>query len=253
MNIIVIEDELKTAKSLMQMITGLQPDARITGQYQSIESSVKALSEGPQPDLVFMDIQLADGLCFEIFKQVKVTSPVVFCTAYDEYSLEAFKSNGVDYVLKPFSKEDIGEALRKVHELKNFFQQKGTPDLTELLNRLSPPATKTSFLVFKNQKYTTVAVDKIACFYIRFDATCILTFDKEKFTINQSLDQVAGAVSATQFFRVNRQYLVNFSAISEVEHHFMRKLHVKLVVDTPDVLLINKEKSAAFLSWMENR
>lgn len=253
MNIIVIEDELRTAKSLIQIITGLQPDARITGQYQSIESSVKALSEGPPPDLVFMDIQLADGLCFEIFKQIKVTSPVVFCTAYDEYSLEAFKSNGVDYVLKPFSKEDIREALRKVHELKNFFQQKGTPDLTELLNRLAPSATKTSFLVFKNQKYTTVAVDKIACFYIRFDATCILTFDKEQFTINQSLDQVAGAVSATQFFRVNRQYLVNFAAISEVEHHFMRKLHVKLVVDTPDVLLINKEKSAAFLSWMENR
>lgn len=254
MNIIVVEDELKTAKSLMQIITDLQPDACITGQYQSIESSVKALSEGLQPDLIFMDIQLADGLCFEIFKQVKVTSPVVFCTAFDEYSLEAFKRNGVDYILKPFSKDDISEAFRKVHELKNFFQQKQGPDLSELLNRLAPPpSVKTSFLVFKNQQYTTVSIDKIACFYIRFDATCILTLNKEQFTVNQSLDQIAASVSATQFFRVNRQYLVNFDAITGVEHHFMRKLHVKLVVDTPDALLINKEKSAAFLSWMENR
>ncbi|GGH63088.1 DNA-binding LytR/AlgR family response regulator [Filimonas zeae] len=253
MNIIIIEDELKTAKSLIQIITELQPDARIAGQYQSIEASVKVLQEGPQPDLVFMDIQLADGLCFEIFKQVKITCPVVFCTAYDEYSLEAFKRNGVDYILKPFSKEDIREAFRKVHELRNFFQQKVMPDLSDLLNKLSPPATKSSFLVFKNQKYTTVAVENIACFFIRFDATCILTFDKQTFTVTQSLDQIAAAVSASQFFRVNRQYLVNFAAISEVEHHFMRKLHVKLVVETPDTLLINKEKSHSFLSWMENR
>lgn len=253
MNIIIIEDELKTAKSLENIILSLRPDVKIVGQYQSIEGSVKALSEQPQPDLIFMDIQLADGLCFEIFKQVKVNSPIVFCTAFDEYSLEAFKRNGVDYVLKPFSKTDIQEAFQKVDGLQNFFQQKVIPDLSNLLAKLSSPAGKESFLVFKNQKYTTVQTENIAFFYIRNDASTIMCFDKQEFALNQSLDQITALVSSKQFFRVNRQYLVNFKAIKEIEHYFLRKLFVKLVIETPDKLLINKEKTPAFLSWMEDR
>ncbi|TCD14644.1 response regulator transcription factor [Pedobacter psychrodurus] len=253
MNIIIIEDELKTAKSLENIILSLRPDVKIVGQYQSIEGSVKALSEQPQPDLIFMDIQLADGLCFEIFKQVKVNSPIVFCTAFDEYSLEAFKRNGVDYVLKPFSKIDIQEAFQKVDGLQNFFQQKVIPDLSNLLTKLSSPAGKESFLVFKNQKYTTVQTENIAFFYIRNDASTIMCFDKQEFALSQSLDQITMLVSSKQFFRVNRQYLVNFKAIKEIEHYFLRKLFVKLVIETPDKLLINKEKTPAFLSWMEDR
>jgi len=253
MNIVIIEDELRTAKSLENIILNIRPDAKITGQYQSVERSVEALSNGPQPDLIFMDIQLADGMSFEIFKSVKIISPVVFCTAFDEYSLEAFKRNGVDYVLKPFSKEDIQKAFVKVDELKNFFQQKVVPDLGDLLSKLSSPAGKTSFLVFKNQKYTTVHTDNIAFFYIRNDSTSMMCFDKQEYAINQSLDQITNSVSPKQFFRVNRQYLVNFKAIKEVEHYFLRKLYVKLVVETSDKLLINKEKSSTFLSWMEDR
>jgi two-component system response regulator LytT len=253
MNIIIIEDELRTAKSLENIILGLRPEAKIIGQYQSVESSVAALANNQHPDLIFMDIQLADGLSFDIFKSVKLTCPVVFCTAFDEYSLEAFKRNGVDYVLKPFSKEDIREAFRKVDELKNFFQQKVMPDLGDLLLKLGSPAGKTSFLVFKNQKYTTVHTDNIAFFYIRNDATSIVCFDKQEYAISQSLDQITNAVSAKQFFRVNRQFLVNFKAIKEVEHYFLRKLYVKLVIETPEKLLINKEKSTAFLLWMEDR
>lgn len=253
MNIIIIEDELRTARSLENIILDLRPEAKITGQYQSVERSIEALTTSAQPDLIFMDIQLADGLSFEIFKSVKISCPVVFCTAFDEYSLEAFKKNGVDYVLKPFSKDDIKEAFRKVDELKNFFQQKVIPDLGGLLSKLNPPSAKTSFLVFKNQKYTTIHTDNIAFFYIRNDATSIMAFDQQEYSISQSLDQITGSVSPTQFFRVNRQYLVNFKAIKEVEHYFLRKLYVKLVIETPEKLLINKEKSTAFLSWMEDR
>ncbi|GAA4919374.1 LytTR family DNA-binding domain-containing protein [Mucilaginibacter defluvii] len=253
MNIIIIEDELRTARSLETIIKDIKPNARITGQYQSVEDSVAALSEAAQPDLIFMDIQLADGLSFEIFKLVRITCPVVFCTAFDEYSLEAFKSNGVDYVLKPFSKDDIEEALRKVDNLKNFFQQKTMPDIESLLQRLSPQSGKTSFLVFKNQKYTTIQTDNIAFFYIRNDSTFLMCFDRQEYALSQSLDNIAASVSSKQFFRVNRQYLVNFKAIKEVEHYFLRKLYVKLVIDTPEKLLINKEKSHSFLSWMEER
>jgi two-component system response regulator LytT len=253
MNILIVEDELRTAKSLQNIILGLKPEAKIVGQYQSAEKTVRHLSENIHPDLIFMDIQLADGLCFKIFKSVKITCPVVFCTAFDDYSLEAFKTNGIDYILKPFSKEDVKNAFNKVDELKNFFQQKTLPNLEELAARLNLPAGKTSFLVFKNQKYTTVPVDNIAYFYIQNESATIKCFDKQEFPMNNSLDQVASMVSAQQFYRINRQYLVNFKAIKEIEHFFLRKLLVELVIETPDKLLINKEKVHSFLSWMENR
>jgi|GEM_PF-1140310 len=120
---------------------------------------------------------------------------------------------------------------------------------------LKPPARrcKTSFLVFKNQKYTTVNTRQIAFFYIKNECTSIMCFDKQEFTLHKSLDQIANAVSSEQFFRVNRRYLINFNAIKEVEHYFLRKLFVRLFMETPDKLLINKEKTHSFLTWMEDR
>lgn len=254
MNIIIIEDEIKTARSLENHITSIKPEANIVAKLQSIERSVLFFSENPHPDLVFMDIQLSDGLCFEILKSVKITCPIIFCTAFDEYSLEAFKSNGIDYVLKPFSKEDIAAALKKVDEFKSFFQQDAAPDLNNLLSKIMPPAaTKKNFLVFKNQKYVNIPTDTIAFFYIKFEATIIRCFDQQEYTINQSLDQVASMLSPEQFFRLNRQYLINFHAVKEVEHYFQRKLLVQLTIPTPEKLLINKEKVHTFLNWMENR
>lgn len=253
MNIIIIEDEPRTAKSLEKLILDIRPEVTITGQFQSVESTVKALSEQTPADLIFMDIQLADGLSFEIFKQVKVTAPVVFCTAYDEYSIDAFKQNGIDYILKPFSRDDIAEAFNKADSLKSFYQQKAAPDFNALLSRLTSPSGKTSFLVFHNQKYITVPTDTIAFFYVSNNATCIKCFDKKEYVISPSLDQVAAQVSAQQFFRVNRQYLVNFKAIQEVEHYFMRKLYVKLTIETKEKLLVNKEKAPKFFAWMEDR
>jgi DNA-binding LytR/AlgR family response regulator len=253
MNIIIIEDELKAARSLENMIAEVRPQAKVIARLQSIEDSLAYLSNNRQPDLIFMDIQLSDGLCFEIFKSVKISCPVVFCTAFDEYSLEAFKANGVDYVLKPFSKTDIADAFKKVDELRNFFQQKVTPDVNALLSQAVPPAGKKSFLVFKNNKYTTVATDTIAFFYIRNELSTIMCFDQQEYIINQSLDQISSLLSPIDFFRLNRQYIVNFSAIKEIEHYFMRKLFVKLVIPTPEKLLINKEKSPAFLNWLDNR
>jgi DNA-binding LytR/AlgR family response regulator len=253
MNIIIIEDELKAARSLENIISEVRPQAKVITKLQSIETSLSYLSENKQPDLIFMDIQLSDGLCFEIFKSVKISCPVVFCTAFDEYSLEAFKANGVDYVLKPFSKNDISDAFKKVDELRNFFQQSIVPDFSDMLAQITPPAGKKSFLVFKNNKYVTVPTNNIAFFYIRNELTSIMTFDQQEYVVNQSLDQVSSLLSTVQFFRLNRQYIVNFSAVKEVEHYFMRKLFVKLVIPTEEKLLINKEKAPVFLSWLENR
>lgn len=253
MNILIIEDEIKAAGSLAALISKIRPEAKVVGQLQSVTSSIKYLSENEQPDLIFMDIQLSDGLCFNIFKSVKVACPVVFCTAFDDYTLDAFKANGVDYVLKPFSKDDIVAAFKKVDELKNFFQQNTLPQLGDLLTKIAPPAGKKNFLVFRQNKYVNIPTDTIAFFYIKHETSVIRCFDHQEYMLNQSLDQIHSMLSPEQFFRLNRQYLVNFSAIKEVEHYFARKLLVNLVVPTPDKLLVNKEKVQIFLSWLENR
>ncbi|SDR02757.1 two component transcriptional regulator, LytTR family [Chryseobacterium soldanellicola] len=255
MNILIIEDEFRAAKSLQNLIVEIKPEAKIIDVYDSIESSVEALSKGAKPDLIFMDIHLSDGLSFEIFKQVEITCPVVFCTAFDQYMLDAFKSKGVDYILKPFSRGDIAEALSKVDELKNFFQKSEIPGLEALLQKITHPqsAAKSSFLVFKNQKYTTIPTENIAYFFIHNEITHLVTFDKQQFQLNQTLGQIAEQVSQKQFFRINRQYIINFSAIKEMEHYFQRKIYVKLTIETPEKLLINKEKSHQFFSWLEDR
>ncbi|KPH14895.1 LytTR family DNA-binding domain-containing protein [Chryseobacterium sp. ERMR1:04] len=255
MNIIIIEDEFRAAKSLQNLLLELKPDAKIIDVYDSIETSVEALSKGIKADLIFMDIQLSDGLSFEIFKQVEITCPIIFCTAFDQYMLDAFKSKGVDYVLKPFSRDDIAEALKKVDELKMFFQKNELPELEALLQKINQPQStgKSSFLVFKNQKYTTIPTENIAYFYIHNEITHLMTFDKQQFQLTQTLGQVAEQVSQKQFFRVNRQYIINFTAIKEMEHYFQRKILVKLTVETPEQLLINKEKSHSFFTWLEDR
>jgi two-component system, LytTR family, response regulator LytT len=255
MNIIIIEDEVKTAKALGQLILSIRPDIQILSYIQSVDGAVNYLMENDQPDLIFMDIQLADGLCFEIFKNVEVVSPVIFCTAFDDYAIEAFKSNGIDYVLKPFSRESIAQAIKKASELKNFFQRnkKNLPDFDYLLTRTGEQNGKGSFLVFKNNKYLTIQTENIAYFFIKNETPTIYTFDKGEYQITQSLDEIHKLLSPSQFFRINRQYLVSFSAIRESEHYFSRKLLVKLSVATEEKLLVGKEKATAFLNWLENR
>ncbi len=253
MNIIIIEDEIKAAKSLASLIGKVKLDATITAQIQSIERSVDYLTHNKEHDLIFMDIQLSDGLCFEIFNAVKIHCPIIFCTAYGEYAIDAIKANGIDYIVKPFSEKELQEAFEKVENFKNFFQQNTRPNFDKLLKTIGLDGGKKSFLVFKNNKYITVQTDQIAFIYIKFTSPSIKTFHGEEYGISQSLDHVQNQLSAKQFFRLNRQYLINFSAIKEVEHYFDRKLLVNLVVSCPEKLLIGKEKSAKFLQWLENR
>jgi len=255
MNILIIEDEIKTARALARMIITVKPLAKIVGTIQSVETAVQYLSSNPQPDLIFMDVQLADGLCFDIFRQVKVASPVVFCTAYNDYAIEAFKSNGIDYVLKPFSIETITAAFEKVEGIRNFFQTHKTEinDLELLINRIGENDGKKSFLVFRNNKYIIVPTENIAYFYIKNEVPTIVNFEQEEFGITASLDEVHQLLSPKQFFRLNRQYLINIRAVLEVEHYFARKLFVKLLIPTPDKLLVAKDKVTVFLNWLEDR
>jgi len=282
MKIVIIEDEVKTARALAAIITTVEPGAEIVASLQSVRASVDWFSTGIRPDLVFMDIQLADGLCFDIFRETTVPAPVVFCTAYDEYAIEGFKANGIDYILKPFSEATLVAAFQKWKDFRAHFaaasdaqsavpvadqptgpgtaaaQSATTPaappeEFRHLLQSLTTLQGKNSFLVFKNNKYTVVPTDNIAFFYIKGDLPVLYTFDNKEYFVNQSLDTLESVLPAGKFFRASRQYLVHFPAVKEIEHYFARKLLVHLTVNTPEKVIISKEKSVGFLHWMDNR
>ena len=254
MNILIIEDEIKAARSLENLILHLQPGSRILAKIQSVEGAIDYLSNNPSPELIFMDIQLSDGISFDIFKAVKIVCPVIFCTAFGEYAMEAIKENGIDYLLKPFSEDDLKNAFEKVHNFKNIFQKASANDLNDIISRINHhESRKTSFLDIKNNKYLTVKTEDIAYIYINYTSPSLVTFKGEQYDMNQSLDHLGSILSDKQFFRLNRQYLINFSAVKEVEHYFGRKLFVKLTVPTEEKLLIGKDKTAMFLNWLEDR
>ena len=255
MKIVIIEDEVKTARALAAIITTVEPGAEIVASLQSVRASVDWFSAGMRPDLVFMDIQLADGLCFDIFRETTVPAPVVFCTAYDEYAIEGFKANGIDYILKPFSEATLVAAFQKWKDFRTHFAAAAAPpeEFRHLLQSLTTLQGKNSFLVFKNNKYTVVPTDNIAFFYIKGDLPVLYTFDSKEYFVNQSLDTLESVLPAGKFFRASRQYLVHFPAVKEIEHYFARKLLVHLTVNTPEKVIISKEKSVAFLHWMDNR
>jgi len=255
MNVLIIEDELKTARALEKLITGIKPGVRVLASLQSIKASVDFLATNPAPDLIFMDIQLSDGISFEIFKETKVTSPVVFCTAYDEYAIQAFKANGIDYILKPFSKETITEAFNKAEMLSNFFQlnENAGKGIETLLQQQQVLNGKKSFLVFKNNKYQPVPTASIAYFYIRNEIAHLVTFDGAEFALTMPLDEIQRLLNPEDYYRLNRQYLVGFAAVKEVEHYFSRKLLLKLTLPTAEDLIVGKDKSTSFFNWLNNR
>ena len=255
MNILVIEDELKTARALIKLIAAVRPESKIDGPLQRVSSAVEFLSSRLSPDLIFMDIQLADGLSFSIFEKVKVEAPVIFCTAFDEYALQAFKANGVDYILKPFSEDAINTAFEKLGKIGSALGKKAVPAslIAQLLQANQPKAEKQSFLVFKGGSYKTVPVSDIAYFFVRNEQTTLVTLESEMFGIDQSLEDTANQVSGKGFFKLNRQYLIAFKAIKEVEHYFARKLLVKLTVQTEEKLLVGKDKTTALLQWLAER
>jgi two-component system, LytTR family, response regulator LytT len=252
MRILIVEDELPTALDLKRTILEAVPDAEISAILDSVESTVAWLQKKPAPDMAFFDIHLGDGLCFEVFKSVTVTFPIVFCTAYEDYMLQAFQTNGIDYILKPFNNESVQRALEKVKRMENFFQQKNGGDerLTTLLNALSKPA-KHTFVVNQKDKIIPIGIQEIAFFYIENEVTFLFTFDARRFILNYTMDELEEKVDPKQFFRANRQYLVNRKSITEAQQYFARKLLIKTNPAAKEPLIVSKSKSPDFVQWLE--
>ncbi|MBK8557887.1 MAG: response regulator transcription factor [Lewinellaceae bacterium] len=254
MKVLIIEDEQRTALDLANVLSSVDPDISITRIIDSVEESIQYLGGKEIPDLIFMDIQLADGQSFEIFEAVEVKAPVVFCTAFDEYALQAFQVNSIDYVLKPFNRDSIVQALQKVRNMRQLFQKEG-PNFDNLANLLKSMKTgyKTSFLVGHRDKLLPIPVSDIAYFYIEHEITFLQTFDGRRHVINMPLDELEKTMDPSIFYRANRQFLINFKSVSAVEQYFARKLLLKLNTNTREPVIVKQSKATDFLHWMEHR
>jgi two-component system response regulator LytT len=252
MRILIIEDEKLTATNLAETILAVAPDARIVACLFSVQSAVSWFQENEQPDLIFSDVQLGDGLCFEIFKTITNHAPVIFCTAYDEYALKAFDANGIDYILKPFDKKTIEEAFQKYYKLKDTFTG-NIPNLDNIIQLIENKKkhTQSSVLVYKQDKIIPVRFEDIAIFYIDNEITHLITFDHKAFTINKTMEKLE-EILPDDFFRVNRQFLINHKAIKEASQYFSRKLSLTLTVPFMEKITVSKNKVPDFLSWLSN-
>ena len=254
MNIVIIEDEKITADELVGTITSVESDAKIVAILGSVKTAVSYFQNNAMPDLIFSDVQLGDGLSFEIFKASKISAPVIFCTAYDEYALKAFKTNGIDYILKPSTAQTVADALAKYRSLRQTFsdgkdQYKAV--IEALINREAPKST--SILVYQKDKILPLKLEIIALFYIADEVTHLLTFDAKTYSVNKNMEQLE-QLSGNDFFRVNRQYLVNRKAVIDASRYFLRKLSVNISVPyNKEKILVSKEKIPQFLAWLEMR
>ena len=254
MKVLVIEDELQTARDLKHCIENLRPWFVVDAIIDSVENGLEWLASHSYPDLIFSDIQLGDGLSFEIFKQIPVRCPVVFCTAYDEYAIKAFQHNGIDYLLKPVTEEQLAKSLDKVELLLTPSDYRyDIASFQKLLQDLESHSKKykSAFLVSYREKMIPINIEEISCFSIHDNLVLLHTKDSKIFPVPHTLDYMETVVNPALFYRVNRQWFVAYSSIREIEHYFDRKLLVKLNCPGLEPLIVSKAKASQFLKWIE--
>lgn len=252
MKILIIEDEPQTAQVLKEIIVGIRPDNEIVGILDSIDKTVKYLSlKENTPNLIFMDIQLADGESFEIFSRVSVDCPVVFCTAFDQYTLQAFKSNGIEYILKPIKEDDIRSAFDKVDKLNLSFHT--NEYIVSILKSRFPDqkSYRTSLIVQHKEGFIPIPVQNIAFFYLLNEIVYVYCLDNKKYSVFKTMDEIESTLDPEQFYRISRQIILNRKAIKEIQPYMNRKVIVKTDLQTSERLIVSRLKVTSFLKWIE--
>jgi two-component system LytT family response regulator len=248
MKALVIEDEVLASKHL-QLVLDEAGDISVIAVLESVRETVKWFGKNPQPDIVFMDIHLSDGSAFEIFNQIRITCPIVFTTAYDEYALKAFKVNSIDYLLKPIEVTDVKDALRKLKELS------GSDNMQTAVNNLIASFKrgtkyKSHFLIsVKGDKFIPVQSDDLACFYVDSGTIKALTFEGKSYNLDFTLDELTDLLDPALFFRANRQYLISRKSIKDIDLWFNSRLSVNLKVTVPDKIVISRGRIQEFRRW----
>ena len=249
MKVVIIEDEKWTAEDLAETIIQVHPDSQIVAVLQSVKEGIVYFKNNAAPDLIFSDIQLGDGLSFEIFSAVNITTPVIFCTAFDEYALKAFKANGIDYMLKPFTQESVSAAFNKFQNLRGSASQESyfQSFITQMASQYQPKTS--AVLVYYKDVILPIKIEDIALFYFENEITHLLTFDKKIYYPKSNLDELE-KITGSQFFRANRKCLLNRKSVLNASSYLSRKLSVSISVPFDQIITVSKEKTPQFLAWL---
>ncbi|HRO44937.1 LytTR family DNA-binding domain-containing protein [Agriterribacter sp.] len=247
MKVIIIEDEKPAAQKLHKAILQCNGNIEVSAILSSTKAAVEWLRENGLPELIFLDIELSDGLSFGIFDKINITCPVIFTTAYDEYWQEAFEHNGIDYLLKPIHQHKLETALKKYETLKNYFTLS-----YEKLIRWQPESNeyKKRFLVKRGSDYISIRTEDISCFYAMHKLVCLVDNKNQKFILDQSLAGIEKRLDPSRFYRVNRKYLVNMTAIKLLKAYPKGKIKLEVAPAVNEDIIIPQENVAAFKEWI---
>lgn len=252
MRILIIEDEHYAAKRLENLIKKEIPDAKIVDVLDTVEESVDWFASHVEPNLVFMDIQLADGLSFQIFEKVKVTAPIIFTTAYDEYALNAFKVNSIDYLLKPIEEKALVEAMNKYQQ---FFPQGPTADLNwkHISKEIFQPKNqyKQRFLIKTGNAYAYLNCTEINLIYSEDGLSFAITTEGKRLLLDESLDKLIKQLEPQRFFKISRKHIVCIDALAKIHPYLNNRLKLELRTPVEDPLIVSREKVREFKTWLD--
>lgn len=249
MKILLIEDELPAARQLTKLLLAHNPAIQILDTLDSVEGAVRWLSRFPPPDLVFMDIQIADGLSFDIFRQVDITAPVIFTTAFDHYAVQAFKVNAVDYLLKPVDPEELVQALDRLRTRQS--SPSATPfDFNSIAQFFKKETYKDRFLVKTGQQLAFLNVTDIAWFRSSDGLTQAFTLGGKKFFVEHTLEELENLVNPNDFFRISRNMVLRLQAIQKIHPHLNGRLKLELQPATSEDVFVSRERAGEFKTWL---
>ena len=249
MRVLIIEDETAASENLIAMLQEIDSEIEVLQVLESVQQTVRWLSSHPAPDLIFMDIHLSDGSAFTLFQEMEVTVPIVFTTAYDQYALDAFTVNSVDYLLKPIKTSELTRALDKFKR----WTQSDVMDYLQRMMKMRPAGSSnytTSLLVPVKDKLVPVSMDDVACIYSTDRKTQIYLKSGQMMLYSRSLDSIAGGLDPSKFFRANKQYIVARDCVKEIVVWFDSRLLVSMPIELPEPLFVSKNKAAEFKNWM---
>ena len=246
MRIVIVEDEKPAYNRLSKMIKEVIPGADEAAHLESVQSANEWFGKNELPDVVFLDIHLADGSGFDLLKLSKITCPVIFTTAYDQYALEAFKTTGIDYLLKPVKKEELQNALQKLKHIQASLNDTDVPASVPG----QPKEYKKRFIIRFGEHIKTLQVEDVAYFYSENKATFARTFENRNFPMDHNLDSLEGMLNPHDFFRINRQYLINLKAIDDMKTYSKARVIVTLKPPVKELPIVSSERSAEFKQWL---
>ena len=251
--VLIIEDEKPAADWLKQLILKFNSQILVLTVIDSVSGAIEWFQKNPVPDIVFMDIQLADGLSFEIFERVKVLCPVIFTTAYEEYAIKAFKVNSVDYLLKPIAYAELEVAFQKFEDLQQHVPSVPTVTI-ELLNKVKEMLRKqykTRFVIKVGEHLKSIMVEDILFFYSLEKATFLCTADFKNYLVDYSLDRIGEMVDERRFFRINRKYILSNQSIADIIFYSNSRLKIKLKKSGEESIIVSRDKVSAFKEWLD--